>query len=240
MDISAISGVGKREVNEDAFGYIISGEYLCAVVCDGLGGYEAGEVASNLVKQSIINSFDQHPTSDIEMIKGYIQKASQELLDQKQETHQSKTMFTTLVVLVFDGKNILICHIGDSRAQLVMGNKISFRTSDHSVVETMLLKGELNKKQAKHHEDRNKLTKALGMSQDIDKMLAFQVIEVNNEAYTYAILSTDGFWENIEDRFILRQLKKGRNINKALIKFEKKIKRSKYYSDNYTAVIIEF
>lgn len=238
MKVLALSGIGKRELNEDAYGYVFSGQLLCAVVCDGVGGYDLGEVASKMVKDSILEAFEKNPTNDIGVIRAYIRNAANNLLEYKNSINNQSNMFTTLSMVICDCEKAMVAYVGDSRVQIYSDYKLSFRTLDHSMVERMLQNGEITEKQARHHEERNKLTRALGMKDDIDTLLTIQQVELDKDVENIIVISSDGFWENINEKQFGRILRWNKSNDKVLEKAENRLKRSKFYSDNYTAIVI--
>ena len=150
----------RREENEDALGVFELEEGLLTIVCDGLGGNKAGEVASRLAVETIYNSFVKSQSSDyIERIKSAIQEANNVVLEKSSNNSQLKGMATTTEVLFLSGTTAYLGHIGDSRIYCVKGNKLQQLTKDHSLVQKLVDEGMLTSKDAEFHPNKNIITK---------------------------------------------------------------------------------
>lgn len=200
----AISCIGSREVNEDA--YLMKkdghGRFLFAVA-DGLGGHGRGEVASQAAIQVAADCFDrwEETTSMHDFLSGVMWSAQNEIMRLHRERGETNGMKTTCVLLVICGNRAMWAHVGDSRLYWIIGDKHVRRTQDHSVPQMLVLQKEIPEEQIRFHPDRNKLLRAMGNEWDKPK---FDVSEeyVITES-TEFLLCTDGFWELIQDQEIL-------------------------------------
>ena len=160
--VSATSKGRIRDHNEDYHWY----NSYCAVVCDGMGGHLAGEVASALAGEEVKQfQFQFHdPHSEIHAI---IQQAHERIKQAAEETPAYEGMGTTLTMALFvpypEAKSAYIGHVGDSRAYVLRAGQLTQVTRDHSVSEQLLRAGTISPEDAVHHPHRHMLTQALGV-----------------------------------------------------------------------------
>lgn len=153
----------RRYENEDSFGVFELDEGLLTVLCDGLGGNRAGEVASSLTVETIYNSFIKSDNNDyLERIKEAILAANNMIMKQSASTPAFKGMATTVEVLFLNATAAYWGHIGDSRIYKYNDQKIKQVTKDHSLVQRLVDEGYLTLKEAENHPNRNIIMKALG------------------------------------------------------------------------------
>ncbi|HXL04233.1 MAG TPA: Stp1/IreP family PP2C-type Ser/Thr phosphatase [Bacillota bacterium] len=196
MKASARTDVGLvRTVNEDNY---LLGDVLFAVA-DGLGGHEAGEIASKMA----VNMLKEHPLSDERDPANRLREAFTRInaaIYQRSISDQScRGMGTTLTALLIHDGTAYIGHVGDSRAYLVRNDVIYQLTEDHSVVGELVKMGMLTKSEAKVHPQRNLLTRAMGILPTVD----IEVVEAKVEPGDRYILCTDGLSGAIDDSGIL-------------------------------------
>lgn len=200
----AISCIGSREVNEDAFLMKKDGRgrFLFAVA-DGLGGHGRGEVASQAAMQVAADCFDrwEETTSMHNFLSGVMWSAQNEIMRLHHERGETNGMKTTCVLLVICGNRAMWAHVGDTRLYWIIGEKHIQRTQDHSVPQMLVLQKEITEDQIRFHPDRNKLLRAMGNEWDKQK---FDISEeyVITES-TGFLLCTDGFWELIREQEML-------------------------------------
>ena len=143
MDVQTSTNLGNRLGNEDALGYKIIDDRALFVLCDGVGGESHGEVASALVKDSLLDDFAHHYTKDF--LDEAILHAQERLLEKQKEEHENG-MKTTLTVLLIEGHVAQYAHVGDSRIYHFEKDKIVSRTMDHSVAQMLVLSGDIKEK----------------------------------------------------------------------------------------------
>lgn len=176
MQVFGKSDIGlKRASNQDCFDYSNADENLIwAAVCDGMGGVNGGDIASNLAVKSIREVLVQNHTEDLlqddieNLLKKAIQKANFEIFTMAQNDNNLSGMGTTVVLVVAFYDKIHVAHVGDSRAYLISQNNIKQLTTDHSVVQEMINEGEITNEEAKCHPNKNIITRALGISKNVD------------------------------------------------------------------------
>lgn len=200
--IEKVSDIGNlRKVNEDSYGILEKKDYNVFIVCDGMGGHNAGEVASNMVKDIILDYMDKmfdKENPEKTLIKGTL-KANKEVYTYSKTKYELKGMGTTITsVLAFD-KNIFISHVGDSSFFRIRDKKINKLTKDHSYVQELLDLGKIGKDEAKSHPNKNIITRALGTNEEV-KIDSFNLKTLKDDIY---ILTTDGLTDYLSEEEIL-------------------------------------
>jgi len=174
VQVFAKTDKGKvRSINQDAF-YIntLSDGAVLAVVCDGMGGASAGDIASKtaveIISQYVLNAYNSSMTSDdiTRLIDNSISSANLEVFTLSQKDEQLKGMGTTAVVAVVREAQAIICNVGDSRAYIVNDNLVQL-TRDHSVVQSLVESGKLSPEEARVHPEKNVITRALGVEENV-------------------------------------------------------------------------
>lgn len=175
MLITAKTDTGKvRKTNQDAyFTGKLNENVILAVVCDGMGGANAGNIASETATKLIADYVGKSyrngmSDGDLEkLLKSAVVSANIEIYDMSLKNSEYLGMGTTAVAAVISESSAVICHVGDSRAYLVSENLITQLTRDHSVVQTLVESGKLTPEEAKVHPRKNVITRALGAEEDV-------------------------------------------------------------------------
>ncbi|MBP0979258.1 MAG: Stp1/IreP family PP2C-type Ser/Thr phosphatase [Oscillospiraceae bacterium] len=195
----------KRKVNQDYFAIGVVDGASWAIVCDGLGGEKAGDVASKTATEIISNYLKQNYRADMtfEEIKSMLIKsfnfANSKIFDMGQENIDYEGMATTAIVSFIVGDYLHIVHVGDSRIYLINNNLVNQLTKDDSLVQALVEKGTLSEDEAKTHPKRNYLTKAVGVEKEIDVYYKSFKISSNNKI----LMCTDGLYNYLDDQIIL-------------------------------------
>jgi len=229
----------ERPRNEDnCFVEADSGSALLAVA-DGMGGHRAGNVASSIAvtaAEHFWSDFDRanFPTAEKarEMIKNLIVKANEEVLNEAVNSSECKGMGTTFTAGLLCGNRLTIGHIGDSRAYLINKGQIKLLTRDHSLVEQLVESGQISPEDAENHPQKHVLTRALGISPDLQLDISEEKIENGSTL----IFCTDGLTNMVRDEEILREYSNQPDPEKlaeALIK----LANSRGGLDNITVVV---
>ena len=206
LRIVRLSDTGKlRKRNEDAIASDVS--IGMAVLADGMGGYNAGDVASQMavltitadLKTKFKNASTEKIYMDVNLVKSLLidatKAANQAIYQVSNEQPQCAGMGTTLVLSVFINNKVVIGHIGDSRAYLLRDNNFIQLTSDHSVLQEQLDSGLLTPEQAKFATYKNYVTRALGVEPEVDLELNTFDVSVGD----IYLLCSDGLSEMLED-----------------------------------------
>lgn len=206
MIIAGKTDIGlQREHNEDCF-YIsplLNTNTQWCVVCDGMGGANAGQVASHIaadfIRQYITDNYGnglQVP----ELLTNAIVGANAQIYIDSKENKEHEGMGTTVVVAFFENGVVTIAHVGDSRAYLIAENQIAALTNDHSMVQNLIDDGKISEEEAKNHPQKNIITRAVGVSPTVD----IDVTQRSVNQTEILLLCTDGLSGMVDDREILQ------------------------------------
>jgi len=231
------SHLGKRRtVNEDSANVFNLEDGLLAIVCDGLGGNRAGDVASKMAVETIYNFFVQHPELDnLSKMNAALTAAHKTLLEHGSKSEHYKGMATTAVVVFIAGNTIYWGHIGDSRIYLFTNNHLQQVTKDHSLVQKMVDNGLITSLQAEKHPHRNIIVKALG--EDSDCSPDSDYFYLYDDQQFKILLCSDGLCGVLGFREIYKILSNGSNLEEISQNFYQLVED--YGSpDNFSYVII--
>lgn len=165
------------------------------IVADGMGGHAAGDVASSTLIKSIKETLESYGENDIKQAVSIANDAVYEKAVSKKEY---AGMGSTLVMCCIEGKKALIAHIGDSRAYVIEKGKIIFITTDHSYVQQLIASGELSENEAKTHQFKNIITRAVGVQKDTEP----DITQINISEDSFILLCSDGVSNVLDDEYI--------------------------------------
>jgi serine/threonine protein phosphatase PrpC len=182
-----------RSVNQDSHGIQMDSPYPLVIVADGMGGHQAGEVASSMAVETVQKFLLSEASSMkeeqvLDRITQSFQLANQKIYEHAQAEANKAGMGTTLVVSVLHKDKFWIGHIGDSRAYLFHNDMISQITEDHSLVHELVRSGQISLSEAEHHPQRHILTRALGT----DPSIQIDLQEYHWEPDDILVLCSDG------------------------------------------------
>jgi protein phosphatase len=214
IDVVRLTDVGlRRDKNEDAVASDLSIGLL--LLADGMGGYKAGEVASEIAVLMIAAEITEamHNKSRLNKVESSLLPASQMLIDAVEKTNaviyqisldqpQCAGMGTTFVTGIFTDNKLIVGHIGDSRMYRLRGDKLVQLTEDHSVIQEQINAGLLTKAQAKLSNQKNLVTRALGIDPEVELDLQELDVEVD-DVY---LLCSDGLSDLVDDEEIAKIL----------------------------------
>jgi len=239
IQVAAISDRGlseKRPVNEDSF--LADGARGIFVVADGVGGADAGEVASQKAVEVLSEAFRDKVGAgeDVEdLMELAIQKANSSIHQIAADDPRASMMATTVVVLHLDGSRATIGHVGDSRLyRLDPGGNLLRETADHSIVEEEVRAGRMTPEQAANHPSKNVISRALGAEPLVE--VDMKTIEVG-EGNAF-LLCTDGITRHIPDNEIRELLLSGKNAEAICAEMKDRCYQ-RGAEDNLTAVIVQ-
>ena len=214
-----------RSHNEDSIASIV--EKGLVVLADGMGGYNAGEVASGMATTVITTELrqlleDKAPhevdpqtgqKAALKMLQEQVTKSNTSIYQASQSQPQYAGMGTTLVVALFYDNKMMVAHIGDSRLYRMRGDEFSQVTKDHSLLQEQIDAGMLTKEQAKHSANKNLVTRALG----IDPAVEAEIHEYDTQPGDIYLLCSDGLSDMVSDEDIGMALQAlGANLNLAV------------------------
>lgn len=209
-------GIVRRD-NQDCFDFLqVSDEsVLLCVVCDGMGGANAGNVASTLAASTFIKSLEEQPLTlqDNELVgdalKDAALAANRVVHEAAKNNIEQKGMGTTLVGAVVKEDIAHIVSVGDSRAYYITENKMHQITRDHSLVEDMIMRGDITREESYNHPNRNLLTKVVGTEPKVDRDLFTLKLNPGDKL----LLCSDGLTNFVSDEDILYQIETYEDLN---------------------------
>lgn len=162
---AARSDVGRvRQGNEDS--YLVR-EPLFAVA-DGMGGHLGGEIASATAVETITRAAGDEAPHDTSRLAALVREANAAVWEKAQGDPELRGMGTTCTLALFEGEQLHLAHVGDSRAYLLRGRDLTQVTEDHTLVNRMVREGRLNPDEAERHPQRSIITRALGVDAEVD------------------------------------------------------------------------
>jgi protein phosphatase len=166
---AAITDTGcERELNEDRYAVIESPAGVAWLVCDGMGGATGGELAAQLAIDAVKRDLEKHDDLSVEMaLKNAIIEANRVIVLRRQN-QAFASMGTTLVSVMFDGQEMAVGNIGDSRAYVVRDGMIQALTVDHTYVQQLVDRGEIRPEEALSHPQAHILTRCVGAEPGIE------------------------------------------------------------------------
>ncbi len=203
--------VGKvRHNNEDSL-IVIEPETF--VVADGMGGAQAGEVASQMLVETVKEFLSETPPYNEQILSQAILLANRKILNLARQNPNYLGMGTTATILSLDDRKAYFAHVGDSRIYRLRNNFLEQLTEDHSYVETLVRRGEITPEEARVHPMKNVLTQAVGVVENISVDTANFPVESGD---TF-LLCTDGLTNMVDDENIAKILQGASNPADALI-----------------------
>ncbi|NLR09655.1 MULTISPECIES: Stp1/IreP family PP2C-type Ser/Thr phosphatase [Lactobacillaceae] len=208
MKVAYRTSIGKqREDNEDYVDVFtnLAGQHL-AIIADGIGGHQGGDVASAMAVSHLGHEFEQTelttPTAARTWITGEITAENQSIIDKSNEFADLNGMGTTLVAALYFTEEVVIASIGDSRAYLLRDGQLRQLTEDHSLVNELVKRGEISKQAARHHPQKNVIIRSLGISADARFDLNTYPLVIGDQL----LLCTDGLTNMVTDAEIQKVL----------------------------------
>lgn len=195
-----------RTQNQDAFQVqkLKNGAILC-VVCDGMGGAKAGNVASAMAAEEFAKEVKAHYRGSMDMeavdllLDQAVKKANFAVYDQSRQSEECAGMGTTLVAALLRGKAVTVVNVGDSRAYRINQSGIFQITMDHSLVQLMVCRGELTPEEARHFPGKNYITRAIGT----EPTVKCDIFHLDLKRGDDLLLCSDGLTNLVHDQEIL-------------------------------------
>ena len=237
VEVASVTDRGlsqKRPLNEDSM--LVDAERGIFAVADGVGGAQAGEVASQTAVEVLGEAFRHHRDGDDieDLMEIAIQRANASIYQMSHEQRQLSMMATTIVALHLDGRQATIGHVGDSRLyRLTPGGRLERETEDHSVVEEEVRAGRMSPEQALNHPSRNVISRALGAEQAVE--VDMKTIEV--EDGTIFLLCSDGITRHLPDEELSALLGGSGSLDAACAEMKRRC-FERGAEDNLTAVVV--
>jgi protein phosphatase len=198
-----------REVNEDAGRFVkptaaalLADKGVLVLVADGMGGHQAGEVASNLAIEVISRFYYRTKADATAALKMAFEEANRQIHEASLSDENLTGMGTTCTALVLRNGSAIAAHVGDSRLYLMREGELYLMTEDHSAVMQMVKHGIITAAEARHHADKNVILRALGTGPQVEISIWDKTLPVRVE--DRFILCSDGLYDLVEDAEIKR------------------------------------
>lgn len=212
MEIYAKSDKGMvRELNQDTVDYgFIDDNFSWILVCDGMGGQNAGDIASNLTSKIIKNTIEKKYSKNLNnegllnLMDECFELSNKEVLKNSQKDDKYFGMGTTAVLAFIRDNCVYISYVGDSRAYIVSDKKLTQLTTDHSMVQEMVINGEITEEEAKNHPKRNIITRAIGVKYDLK--VDHVIRDFSNK--DLLLICTDGFSNYMDEKTLIEYFEK--------------------------------
>lgn len=216
MKTFSMTDIGrKREINQD---YVFATDETIGnlpnllVVADGMGGHRAGDFASRftveVLAEEVQNSKETHPE---QILGNAIQTANERLMEEEAKDSRLEGMGTTLVAATILDHVLYFANVGDSRLYLI-NKEIRQLSKDHSMVEEMVRLGGLTEEEAKHHPDKNIITRAMGVKDKVEP----DFFEYRLKGGDTILMCSDGLTNMVDDDEIFQIVKSARDIVEAV------------------------
>lgn len=230
-----------RTQNQDTYQVeTLNRNTLLCVVCDGMGGAKSGNVASTLAADVFVQEVKRSWKSDMDpealdqMLRGAVKLANFTVHDQSQQFEEFTGMGTTLVAALIQGKHATVINVGDSRCYSVTADGVRQLTTDHSLVQMMIQRGELTPERAKNYPGKNLITRAIG-TEPVVECDIFHRRLISGECL---LLCTDGLSNLLDDQEILFEVVHGANKQSSCERLLA-IAKNRGAPDNVTCVLIQ-
>jgi Serine/threonine protein phosphatase len=218
MEIHYQTDVGKRRnTNQDYVGVFTNKQgYTLALLADGMGGHQAGDVASHDTVEHLGAQWQEAAiTSSEKAAQWFIQSIQQEneqIFTRGQADPALNGMGTTLEAVAFFDDQFTIAHVGDSRTYLLRGGELRQLTEDHSLVNVLVKSGEITQEMAANHPRRNVVTRSIGMPGTLDVDVATHVV-VDKD---YLLLCSDGLTNMVDEATIQATIASSATLDEAV------------------------
>ena len=236
MQYGAITDIGqRRKINEDNYFIHDDDKFPYAIVADGMGGHQAGEVASMMVVDIIESHLAVNLTEGVdyveagEILRQAFISANSIIYNYAKDHYKIMGMGTTTTMALIYGGRVITAHVGDSRAYAV-GDEIVQLTKDHSYVQELVSRGEISPEMAKHHPRKNYITRAMGAEDTVKVDISIK--PYNGETI---VLSSDGLTNYVDDEEILAHINKYKPLQTACEKLMQ-LANERGGSDNITVI----
>lgn len=223
-----------RSLNEDCARYFEGNEYKIYVVADGMGGHNAGEVASKMAAEGIVEYIkdNYNKINSDELLKKSIEKVNEVIFLYSMNKKELSGMGTTVTACIVLPDKIQVANVGDSSCFGIDKDKIVKITKDHSLVQELLDIGTISENEAFNHPKKNIITRAIGTNKDVD----VDIFTLGKKVYNKFILCSDGLTNELTKEDILAIVKEEEQLS---IACERLVNAAKFKGgrDNITVLL---
>lgn len=205
-----------RSQNQDHYAIVKLGrDQILAIICDGMGGARSGNIASQMAVEVFVEEVKRTTRANMKpdridnMLEQALEMANEAVYEQSQLSEEYRGMGTTLVAAFFQKDQLTVANVGDSRAYLFNKDGVKSITTDHSLVELMVQRGEITREAAKFHPGKNLITRAVGTEAKVSCDLYHLKLNKGDSV----LLCSDGLSNVMSDQEILFEVIHGVNKN---------------------------
>lgn len=201
-----------RSLNEDYAGYIEEEEFKLYVVADGMGGHNAGEVASEMAVKAVEAYVkENYKEQGSNVLENAVLFANEKIYNKAIVGSEYKGMGTTLVAALVYRNTIIVANVGDSSCFGIIDNNITKITKDHSLVQELIDSGSITEEEGRNHPKKNVITRALGTN----NVVKIDIFKVDINTYDKYLLCTDGLSNEVLKEEILMEINDINDYNTA-------------------------
>ncbi|MDH5191859.1 MAG: protein phosphatase 2C domain-containing protein, partial [Gammaproteobacteria bacterium] len=241
FETSMINRLGNREKNEDRADIIKKDGAVMLVLADGMGGYEGGDLAAQVVVSTLSKRFNNY-NGKINDVQDFLTQAiaatHQTVIEMgKRQNPPISPRSTCVVCIVQDGKASW-AHVGDSRLYLIRDEKVLFRTRDNSYVEKLYQQGKITREEMTTHPMKNHLTECIGGDPTPPMITRGKTTQLQNN--DIVMLCSDGLWGALSDNIMIKELS-NKPLESAIDAMAENAEQITYpQSDNITVVALHW
>ncbi|MHC1721272.1 MAG: Stp1/IreP family PP2C-type Ser/Thr phosphatase [Clostridiaceae bacterium] len=232
--VELLSDVGNfRKVNEDHIDYYIDDKKRIYIIADGMGGHNAGEIASKMAVENTISYLNLLPeiTDPEKSLVDAVSDSNLNIYELSKTNEELAGMGTTITACLIKGEEMVIAHVGDSRCYIIKDTKIIQVTKDHSLVQQLLDEGSITESEADNHPNRNIITRALGTKDAVD----IDTYRMSIKGIKKIVLCTDGLSNFINEEELYDIIENHDNCCLKLIELSKE----RGAKDNISVIVFE-
>lgn len=237
LDVAALTDIGcKRNNNEDSFGYDLESRLF--VVCDGMGGSNAGETASATAVKECVEYFSREDAAGLsreERLYRSILHANRVVHRMAQDTEEYRGMGSTLVSACVEDRRMIVGNVGDSRAYFLRGGVCAQITNDHSFVAEQVRLGSMNLEEASASPYQSLITRAIGAAETVEPDIFTGTLEPGD----IILLTSDGLTRYADAKTISSLVLSGGSLTGACQALIDEAKRHGAV-DNVTCLLVQF
>lgn len=205
------------------------------IVADGMGGHNAGEIASRIATETIVESVSTETVQNvIQIMSNAVRMANDRVISVSHESLAYEGMGTTVVMATIIDGFLYVANVGDSRLYVISGREIEQITRDHSLVEEMVISGQIDRSEARTHKKKNIITRAVGGKNS----LMADYFDVKLEAGDKVLMCTDGLTNMLDDNEIRKIVTDESDIEQAAGRLVDEAKKHGG-NDNIGIILIE-
>jgi serine/threonine protein phosphatase PrpC len=232
--VKLLSDIGNfRKINEDYLDYYVDNMKRIYVIADGMGGHNAGDIASKVAVENTINYLNSLPEIiDLEdNLRDAIIDSNIKIHELSKSSDELNGMGTTITASLIKGSDMVVANVGDSRCYIIKGEEIIKVTKDHSLVQQLVDEGSITEAEADSHPNKNIITRALGTKNSVE----IDTYRLKLEGIKRVIMCTDGLSNFIKDEELYDIIMNNDNCCEELIELSK----SRGGKDNISVIVFE-